>query len=181
VERRFRGQSIQEIKGRLWTGGHSHCDSTVQFHNGRLRELRELIVERNDAHPVCVSRRNRLRVTGGDRGLHRVRATSASKLLGPRERGNATTDEELIPLGAVLIEEQEISRTIRVNPAMSLGDSILLRPVLHLHHLPYQQMPVAQGAAPISNLRRDHVTLRQEVAPQAACSTNHPSADQASR
>jgi hypothetical protein len=37
-------------------------------------------------------------------------------------------------------------------------------PVLHLHHLPYQQMPVAQGATPISNLRRDHVTLRQEIA-----------------
>src|SRR5260370_19433671 len=36
----------------------------------------------------------------------------------------------------------------------------------HLHHLSHQQMSVAQDATPISNLRRDHVTLRQEIAAQ---------------
>jgi hypothetical protein len=40
-------------------------------------------------------------------------------------------------------------------------------PVLHLNHLAHQQMPIAQGTAPIPNLGGSHVAFRQEVAAQA--------------
>jgi hypothetical protein len=40
-------------------------------------------------------------------------------------------------------------------------------PVLHLHHLPHQQMPVPQGAPSIPYRCRHHVALREEVASQA--------------
>ena len=40
-------------------------------------------------------------------------------------------------------------------------------PVLHLHHLAHQQVPVAQGPAPIPDLCGGHVALRQKVAAQA--------------
>jgi hypothetical protein len=36
-------------------------------------------------------------------------------------------------------------------------------PVLHLNHLPHQQMPVAQSPAPISDLGRGHMALRKEI------------------
>jgi len=39
--------------------------------------------------------------------------------------------------------------------------------ILHLHHLAYQQVAIAQGAAPIPNLCGDHLAFRQEVAAQA--------------
>ena len=40
-------------------------------------------------------------------------------------------------------------------------------PVLHLHHLAHQQVPVAQSAAPIPNLGGSHVAFRQKIAAQA--------------
>lgn len=46
-------------------------------------------------------------MTSGDRGLERVRSKRATELLGPFKRGETTADEELIPQGAVLIEEQD--------------------------------------------------------------------------
>jgi len=49
----------------------------------------------------------RSRVTGGDRGLQRIGAEPAAECLGALERRETTTDEELIPAGAVLIEQQD--------------------------------------------------------------------------
>ena len=46
-------------------------------------------------------------MTGSDGGLERVRATRAAELFGPLERRETTTDEELIPQRAVLIEQQD--------------------------------------------------------------------------
>ena len=41
-------------------------------------------------------------------------------------------------------------------------------PVLHLHHLPHQQMPVPQRAASVSDLGRHHArALRKEITSQA--------------
>src|SRR5439155_17796772 len=40
-------------------------------------------------------------------------------------------------------------------------------PILHLHHLAYQQVSVAQGSASVSNRGGCHVAFRQEVAAQA--------------
>ena len=39
--------------------------------------------------------------------------------------------------------------------------------VLHLHHLPHQQVAIAQCAPPLANRRRGHVALRQKITPQA--------------
>ena len=43
-------------------------------------------------------------MTGGDRGLKGVRAERAGEFLGTLERRETTTDEELIPAGAILVE-----------------------------------------------------------------------------
>ena len=39
--------------------------------------------------------------------------------------------------------------------------------VLHLHHLPDQQVAIAQRAPPFANGSRGHVALRQKIAAQA--------------
>ena len=36
----------------------------------------------------------------------------------------------------------------------------------HLHHLPHQQVAIAQRATPFANRRRSHVALRQEITAQ---------------
>src|SRR3989442_4654366 len=46
-------------------------------------------------------------MTGGDRCLERVRAQPAAELLGTLERRETTTDEDVIPAPAVLIEQQD--------------------------------------------------------------------------
>ena len=67
--------------------------------------------------PVRLRRRARSRVTGGDGGLERVRAMRAAELLGTLQRRETTTDEELIPERAVLIEEQDgLSRRANSRP-----------------------------------------------------------------
>jgi hypothetical protein len=38
---------------------------------------------------------------------------------------------------------------------------------LHLHHLPHQEVPVAQRAASVSDLGRHHMALRKEITSQA--------------
>ena len=57
-------------------------------------------------------------VAGGDRGLERVGAGRAAELLGARERGEAATDQELVPARAVLVEEQD--RLSRDGPTRAL-------------------------------------------------------------
>jgi hypothetical protein len=54
-------------------------------------------------------------VTGGDRGLQRVRTERSAELLGPFECRQATTVEELIPARAVLIEQQD-GRSAGIDP-----------------------------------------------------------------
>jgi hypothetical protein len=46
-------------------------------------------------------------VTGGDRGLERIPPEGAAQLLSTVKSGEAATDQELIPAGAVLVEEQD--------------------------------------------------------------------------
>src|SRR2546428_283739 len=46
-------------------------------------------------------------MTGGDRALERVRAQPAAELFGTRERRETTTDEDVIPATAVLIEQED--------------------------------------------------------------------------
>src|SRR5262249_56371853 len=70
-------------------------------------ERGERVVERGDALPVRLRRGPRPRVAGGNRGLQAVRAERAAELLGSRQRGEAAADEELVPAGPVLIQEED--------------------------------------------------------------------------
>src|SRR5688572_19827486 len=56
-------------------------------------------------------------MTGGDGTLQRVRAERPAELLRTRQGGETTTDEELIPPRAVLIEEHDgLSRRPHAGP-----------------------------------------------------------------
>jgi hypothetical protein len=107
LERRLGGQRIDELEARCGTERHRERDCTVQLHDGRWRELGEGIVERHDALPVRLRRGTRSRMTGGDRGLERVRAERAAEILGTLECRETAMDEELVPTPAVLIEQQD--------------------------------------------------------------------------
>src|SRR5262245_57848487 len=104
---RLCGQCLDEIEASLRTEGHRDRHCTVELHDGGWRELGQLRVEPRDVRPVRFRRGQRAGVTGGDRRLKRVRATRPAELFSTLECGETTTDEELIPERAVLIEEQD--------------------------------------------------------------------------
>jgi hypothetical protein len=47
-------------------------------------------------------------VTGGDLGLQRVRPECRCAAFGAFERGDAATNEEMVPAAAILIEKQNV-------------------------------------------------------------------------
>src|SRR5436309_3607874 len=102
----LRSERIDELEARSWTECHRDRDRTIQLDDGGGREPGERFVELCDARPVRFRRRTRSRVTGGDRGLERVRTLRAAERLGPLERHETTTDEDVIPPRPVLIEQQ---------------------------------------------------------------------------
>src|SRR5262245_43015195 len=106
IERWLRGQRLDEVEAGLRAEGHGDRHRAVQLDDGGRRDPGELGVEPRDAHPVRLRRGQRSGVTGGDRGLERVRPGRAAELPGALERGQAETDEELVPEGTVLVEEQ---------------------------------------------------------------------------
>src|SRR5213594_1159401 len=102
----LRSQRINELQAGSRTERHPDGHRPIQLHHRGRCDLHERIVECHYACPVCLRRGPGTRVTGGDRGLERVRAKRAAELLGAFERGETAVDEELIPATAVLIEEQ---------------------------------------------------------------------------
>src|SRR5437667_4019111 len=105
-EGRLRGQRIDELEARCRTECHRDRDRAIQLDDGGGREPGERLVELRDTRPVGLRRRTRSCVTGGDRGLQRVRPLRAAERLGPLERHETTTDEDVIPARPVLIEQQ---------------------------------------------------------------------------
>src|SRR6266849_6567164 len=106
-KRGLRHERVDELEACGWTEGHCDCNRAIQLHDGGWRELGKRLVERDDARPVRFFGGERSCVTGGNRSLECVRTPAAAKLLGPLQRGEATTDEELIPEGPVLLEEED--------------------------------------------------------------------------
>jgi len=100
LERRFRGQRIDERKARRRSECHGDRHCAVQLHNRRWREVSQHLVERHDACPIRFLRSARSRVTCGDRGLQRVGAERPALFLSVIERRETTMDEELIPAPA---------------------------------------------------------------------------------
>jgi hypothetical protein len=104
LERGLGSKRVEKFETRGWTEGHSERDGTIQLHDRRWCELRERVIERNDAWPVRFPWQMSARVTRGDCSLERVRAAWVGERFGAVERSQTTMDEELIPPGAVLIE-----------------------------------------------------------------------------
>src|SRR5262245_5428003 len=70
-----------------------------------------------DARPARLRGGPGAGVTGGDGGLEHVRASLTARRRRPIERGEPTTDEELVPERAVLIEEQDgLARRAQTRP-----------------------------------------------------------------
>src|SRR5438067_767594 len=107
LERRLRGQRIDELEARRRPERHRERDRPIQLHDGRRRNLGERIVERRDRCPVRLLRSARLRVTGGDRGLERVRTKRTTESRCALKCRETATDQELVPPRAVLIEQQD--------------------------------------------------------------------------
>src|SRR3954449_11189397 len=97
LERRLRGQRIDELEARCRPEGHGERDRAVELHDGGWCDIGESLVERRDARPVRLLRETRPRVAGGDRSLERVGAERAAELLGTLERRETTADEEVVP------------------------------------------------------------------------------------
>ena len=78
-------------------------DGAVEVDHRRRHDLPQPVVERRDPLPVGIFRLARLGVTGGERGLQGVAAVGAAQRFGAFEGCEATTDEELVPAGTVLL------------------------------------------------------------------------------
>src|SRR2546422_11695283 len=104
LQRWLRSQRINELQGGGRTKRLPDGHRPIQLHHRRRRDLRERVVECHNTRPIRLRRGPRPRVTGGNRGLKRVRAEGAAELLGAFERGETAADEELVPATAVLIE-----------------------------------------------------------------------------
>src|SRR6266516_1739541 len=101
LQRRVRGERVDELQARGRAERHRERDRAVQLHDGGWRELGERLVERRDARPVRLLGGPCPPVTGGDRGLQRIRAERAPEGLGPLQRGQTAADEQLVPSATI--------------------------------------------------------------------------------
>ena len=65
------------------------------------------IVKAHDARPIGVGGRRGARVAGGDRGLQHVRPRRAAEGRRAVERCEPAVDEQAVPEGPVLLEQQD--------------------------------------------------------------------------
>ena len=108
LERRLRGEQVDELKAGFRTKSHGKRGGTIQLHHWGWHQLGESIVERGDALPVRFRRGTRASVTCGDGGLKcGVGAERATELFGSPQSGEAATDQNVIPTRAILIEKQD--------------------------------------------------------------------------
>ncbi len=86
---------------------HGDGDSSVELHDRGGGKLRERVIQSGDAGPVRLRRGSCPGVARGDRGLERVRAEGMTEFLGACEGGESASNEDLIPAGAVLVEQED--------------------------------------------------------------------------
>src|SRR5450432_4178646 len=104
-ERGFGSEGVYECEAGMGAVGHGDGYGAVELDDGRGDELSELGVEDDDAGPVGFGWRAGAGVAGGDLGLEEIRAAGGVDSMSAFDCGKAAMDQELIPLGAVLIEE----------------------------------------------------------------------------
>src|SRR4029077_13220884 len=92
LERRLRGERVDELQAGCRAKGHGDRARTIQLHNRRRHKVGESVVQLGDASPIFFRGSTRASVTRGDGGLVRIRAKPASEPFGALEGGETTTD-----------------------------------------------------------------------------------------
>ena len=104
-ERGFGSEGVYECEAGLRSVGHGHGNGAVELDDRGGHDLGELRVEDDDAVPIGFQWRAGAGVAGGDLGLEEIRAAGGVDFMSAFDCSQAAMDEELISLGAVLIEE----------------------------------------------------------------------------
>src|SRR5215472_2923320 len=100
----FRGERINELKAGCRTECHRHCHCAIQLQDRRWREPGKVRVELCDAWPIGFFRSDCSCVAGGYLSLQHVRTWRSAQVFPARECRETTTDKELVPVRAVLLE-----------------------------------------------------------------------------
>src|SRR5690606_39191162 len=98
---------VEQLEAFGGAEGHGDGDGAVQLDDGGAGELGQRIVEGDDAAPVRLVRGAGARVAGRNGSLQRVRAERTRERDSLVERSEATADEQLVPAGAVLLEQED--------------------------------------------------------------------------
>ena len=106
LERSFGGEGVDELDACLRAEGHSYGYGSIEFYDGGWGCVGQLCVEVYDAGPVGLGWGAGSCVAGCDFGLQEVGAACGVDFCGSLDCGEATMDEEVVPVGAVLIEEE---------------------------------------------------------------------------
>jgi hypothetical protein len=106
-ERGFGSEGVYECEAGMGAVGHGDGYGTVEFDDGGWSELGEFGVEDNDAGPVGFRWRAGAGVAGGDLGLEEIGAAGGVDFMSAFDCGEASADEEEVPVGSVLIEEED--------------------------------------------------------------------------
>ena len=107
LQRRFSAKAVDRVEARLGSSGHADGDGAVQVDDRRRRHVSQLVVERHDPVPIGRVSFERAGMTGGDRRLQQLRSARNTKTLGARDRRQPALNQQPIPQGAVLIEQQD--------------------------------------------------------------------------
>lgn len=100
-------ESVDEVDAGLRSRGHGYGDGPVELDDWRGGGLGEFGVEGYDAGPVCLFGSAGAGVAGGDFGLQEVWSAGAADFCGAFDCGESAVNEELVPVSAVLIEEED--------------------------------------------------------------------------
>jgi hypothetical protein len=104
-ERRFGSERVNEYEAGLRTISHGDSHGAVQLDDRGWDEPDELRVQINDAGPVGLRWRAGPGVAGSDLSLQQVGAAGGVDFMSAFDCRESAVDEELVPVGAVLIEE----------------------------------------------------------------------------
>ena len=107
VERRFGCKIIDQIEACLRTVSHAYGYCAIQLDNGRRRQLSQHSVEFNYARPIGFGWSARSCMASGDGSLKSILAWSFVQMLSALKSSEAAMDQKLVPLRAILIEEQD--------------------------------------------------------------------------
>src|ERR1700730_14063758 len=102
-ERGVGSEGVYECEAGMGALGHGDGDGAVELDDGGGDELGELGVEDDDAGPVGFGWRVGAGVAGGDLGWEEIGAAGGVDFMSAFDGGQSAMDQELIPLGAVLI------------------------------------------------------------------------------